>query len=140
MENRSGSKIACCASLNALAVIGLLSLNACGGGGGVEGNGSSPPVVPSSASFTVETAWMANPDDPDGYMVYVGATQNTANTLVRTLSKGAGGWNPASPSTQLTSNDVVAAIGTGTQVCVAVRAFNSGGVSVPSNSTCAALP
>src|SRR3990172_9776703 len=140
MKNCSGSKIANRSSLNVLAAMGLFALTACGGGGGVGGNGSSPPVVPSSASFTVDTAWAANPDDPDGYLVYVGATQNTANSLVKTLSKGAGGWNPASPSTQLTSNDVVAAIGTGTQVCVAVRAFNTGGVSVPSNSTCAALP
>jgi len=60
--------------------------------------------------------------------------------LVRTLAKGASDWTPTAPAAQLAAVDVASALGTSTQVCIAIRAFNGGGVSLPSSVTCAALP
>lgn len=119
------------------ALLGALALIACGGGGD---NGGNPQVSPSTATFIVDAAWIANPDSPDGYLVYAGATDGSATTLVKTLGKGIANWNPASPAVQLTSNDLVGAIGGAAQVCVRVRAYNAGGVSIASDATCAALP
>jgi hypothetical protein len=124
------------------AVIGalcVLALVACGGGAGSEGPQVSP-AGPGLGAFTIDVAWKPNADNPGGYLVYVGPTATSAKTLVKTLSKGASNWNPASPATQLSAADVAPALGSATQVCVAIRAFNAGGVSVPSQVTCAALP
>lgn len=123
-------------AISALASTATFSLNCTGTGGTV----SRSVTVTVSASFVVDTAWAPNADNPDGYLVYVGPTASTATTLVKTLAKGATDWDPASPATQLAAADVQAALGTATQVCVAIRAFNSGGMSLPSQATCAALP
>lgn len=133
-------------SLAALTAMGLFALAACGGGVGMgdqqasPAGASPPPSAGSNASFIVDTAWAPNSDNPDGYLVYIGPTASSATTLVKTLAKGAPDWNPVSPSAQLASSDVAAALATATQACVAVRAFNGGGVSLPSQATCAALP
>jgi hypothetical protein len=109
----------------------------CSGAGGTVNRSVTVTV---SASFVVDTAWAPNPDNPDGYLVYIGPATNNVTTLAKTLAKGATDWDPKNPSAQLASSDVLGALGTATQVCVAVRAFNSGGVSVSSPVTCAALP
>lgn len=123
-------------SISALTSSATFSLSCTGTGGTV----NRSVTVTVSASFIVDTAWAPNPDNPDGYLVYIGPTATNAATLVKTLAKGASDWNPASPSAQLASSDVLAALGTATQVCVVVRAFNSGGLSLPSPATCTALP
>ena len=101
----------------------------------------SPPPPPPAPAFTaVDTSWAASPDNPDGYMVYIGSSTGSINTLARTLAKGASNWNPNSPATELDASIVLAAVGSVKQVCVAIRAFNASGVSTPSQATCAALP
>jgi hypothetical protein len=127
----SGSQL-----ITALTSSATFSLGCTGTGGTV----NRSVTVTVSASFIVDAAWAPNPDNPDGYLVYIGPTAGSASTLVKTLAKGAADWSPTSPSTQLASNDVQAVLGTATQVCVAVRAFNAGGVSLPSPVTCVALP
>jgi hypothetical protein len=117
------------------AFLAALTLLGCGGA-----NGGNPQVSPSTAAFTVDAAWTANSDNPDGYLVYAGSSPGDATTLVKTLSKGTANWNPMSPAVQLTSSDLAGAIGESAQVCVRVRAYNAGGVSVASEATCAALP
>ena len=139
----------------------VLGLAACGGQTGVSSQNPStgttttppspspspapsppPPSPPPPApAFTaVDTSWAASPDNPDGYMVYIGSSTGSINTLARTLAKGASNWNPNSPATELDASIVLAAVGSVKQVCVAVRAFNAGGVSSPSQATCATLP
>lgn len=99
------------------------------------------PTPPPTASFTsVDASWTANPDSPDGYLVYIGATSGSANSLVATLAKGGSNWNPSSPAVQLSAATVLGIVGSNTQVCVAVRAFNAGGVSSASQVSCTALP
>jgi hypothetical protein len=120
-------------------------LFACSGqsGGEPPTSTTTPPgsPSPSSAGFTtVDTSWAGNPDNPDGYLVYIGASAGGATILVRTLAKGATDWNPNSPAAELDVNAVLAAVGAAKQVCVAIRAFNVGGVSLPSQVTCAILP
>jgi hypothetical protein len=122
----------------AFAGLSLLALVGCGGAGG-DGPTVSP-ASPSPGAFTVDVAWTRNTDNPDGYLVYVGPTASSASTLVKTLNKGASNWNAASPAVQLSAADVAAALGAATQVCVVIRAYNAGGVSLPSQATCAALP
>jgi hypothetical protein len=123
-------------SISAIANSASFSLNCSGTGGTV----SRSVTVTVSASFVVDSAWAPNADNPDGYLVYVGPTAATATTLVKTLAKGATDWDPTSPAAQLAAADVQGALGTATQVCVAIRAFNGGGMSLPSQATCAALP
>lgn len=139
----------------------VLGLAACGGQTGVSSQNPStgttttppspspspapsppPPSPPPPApAFTaVDTSWAASPDNPDGYMVYIGSSTGSINTLARTLAKGASNWNPNSPATELDASIVLAAVGSVKQVCVAIRAFNASGVSTPSQATCAALP
>lgn len=102
----------------------------------------SPSPTPSpTANFTAVTAsWTANADNPDGYLVYIGPSATTVNTLAKTLSKGGTDWNPNSPSADIDAATVLAAVGSTSQVCVEVRAFNGGGVSTPSQAGCVALP
>lgn len=123
----------------AFGALSLLALVACGGGVGSDGPQVSP-TGPGLGAFTLDVAWKPNADNPNGYLVYVGPTATSANTLVKTLSKSASDWNAASPSVRLSASDVAAALGSATQVCVVIRAFNAGGVSLPSQATCAALP
>lgn len=123
----------------AFAVLSFVALVACGGGAGSEGP-QVAPAGPGLGAFTIDVAWKPNADNPDGYLVYAGPTASNANTLVKTLNKGASGWNPGSPAVRLSATDVAAALGSATQVCVVIRAFSAGGVSLPSQATCAALP
>jgi hypothetical protein len=97
--------------------------------------------TPPTSSFTMDVAWAANTDNPDGYNIYVGTSTGNATTLVKTLVKSASGWDPAAPFVSLTSTEVRNAVGaSATQACVAIRAFNSAGVSSASPGTCATLP
>ncbi len=133
----SGSKaLSGSQSINSLTSSATYSLS-CSGGGGIVTRAVGVTV---SASFIVDTSWAANSDNPDGYLVYAGPASNDATTLVRTLAKGATDWTPSAPAVQLASNDVASALGASSQVCIVIRAFNGGGVSLPSPVTCAALP
>lgn len=107
---------------------------------GANGSVTHSVAVTVSASFTVDTSWAPNSDNPDGYLVYIGPSTSNVSSLAKVLAKDATDWSPASPSASLPSSIVLAAVGTVKQVCVAIRAYNAGGVSVPSDVTCAALP
>lgn len=97
--------------------------------------------TPPAASFTMDVAWGANSDNPDGYNIYLGAAAGSATTLVKTLVKGVSGWDPNAPFVSLTSAEVRTAVGTSASLaCVAIRAYNTAGVSAASPSTCATLP
>lgn len=93
-----------------------------------------------NVAFTLEVSWPPNPDDPDGYNVYVGPTATTVDSLASTLLKGSPLWDPALPAVQIPSDTVLAATGASSQVCVRIRAFNGAGLSDPSSSACVDLP
>ena len=124
----------------ALIAFGYAVLAACGGGIGGVGAGAGPATGPAaSEAFVLDVAWPPNPDDPDGYLVYIGRTADSANTLVASIFRGQPNWNPTSPSVRVGASDVARTLGSVSQVCVAIRAYNAGGVSPPSDPTCAAV-
>lgn len=124
--------------------IGPLTANAtykltCSGAAGT--NSSSVTItVTSGKVYTLEAAWAANPDNPDGYTVYLGATAGSATNLVKTLVKGGTDWNPQAPTVQLPSTTVQSVVGSGSQACVLIKAYNAAGLSPPSQATCITLP
>lgn len=121
-----------------LTTTGSYTLNCTGAGGSI--TRTVTVTVVATVAYTLETAWAPNTDNPDGYNVYIGGTSTTATNLAQTLVKGSPSWNPAAPLAQIPSSTVLAAVGSGSQVCVQIRAYNAGGVSGASLATCAALP
>jgi hypothetical protein len=91
-------------------------------------------------AFTAEVVWDPNPDNPSGYTVYVGASTATATNQVATLSQGSGSWDPAAPMVQVPSSTIRPLVGTSSQACFAVKAYNGTGSSAYSPVTCVAMP
>jgi hypothetical protein len=111
----------------------------CSGAGGT--NSSSVTItVTSGKVYTLEAAWAANPDKPDGYTVYLGATAGSATNLVKTLVKGGTDWNPLTPTVQIPSTSIQSVVGAGSQACVQIKAYNAAGLSPSSQATCITLP
>ncbi|MDO8706931.1 MAG: hypothetical protein Q7J84_18545 [Sulfuricaulis sp.] len=90
--------------------------------------------------YTLDADWTPNSDNPDGYIVYLGATSSTATNLVKTLVKGGTDWSPQAPAVQLSSVTVQSIVGSGTQACLQIKAYNVGGLSAASQATCVNLP
>lgn len=112
---------------------------ACTGAGG--SNSSSVTISVSSVKvYTMEIAWAPNSDNPDGYSVYLGTTTTNVTNLVKSLVKGATDWDPLAPVAQIPSTTVQSIVGSGSQACVQIKAYNSGGLSAPSQATCVTLP
>jgi hypothetical protein len=88
----------------------------------------------------MEIAWAPNSDNPDGYSVYLGTTTTNVTNLVKSLVKGATDWDPLAPVAQIPSTTVQSIVGSGSQACVQIKAYNSGGLSAPSQATCVTLP
>ncbi len=104
---------------------------------------STPPGVtpsPTPKVYTLDSDWTPNSDNPDGYMVYLGATSSTATNLVKTLVKGGTDWSPQAPAVRLSSATVQSIVGSGTQACLQIKAYNVGGLSAASQATCVNLP
>ena len=124
--------------------VGPLSANitytlTCTGAGGSKS--SSVTITVSSAQvYTLEVAWAPNSDNPDGYTVYLGTTATNVTNLVKSLVKGATDWDPRAPVVQIPSTTVQSAVGSSSQACVQIKAYNSGGLSAPSQATCVNLP
>ncbi|HEX9626892.1 MAG TPA: hypothetical protein VGA00_08160, partial [Acidiferrobacterales bacterium] len=108
------------------------------------GNASAPRSVTVTynvpVAFTAEVWWAPNPDNPSGYIVYVGGTTSTATNQVATLTQGSGSWDPSQPMAQIPSSTVRPLVGSSSQACFAIKAYNGAGSSAYSPATCVTMP
>lgn len=97
-------------------------------------------MVVTAAQFSVQVNWIANTDNPAGYVVYIGSTANTVEIPIKILVRDAADWDPANPSVILPDTEILDALGNGSQACVAIAAYNGAGRSPISGSSCVTLP
>jgi hypothetical protein len=91
------------------------------------------------ADYTATVAWPPNADHPSGYSVYVSTTSGGAPSLVATLTPG-GSWDTSAPAADISSSTLRPLLGTSTQACFTVKAFNAAGSSAASPVTCVTVP
>ncbi len=107
-----------------------------------DGQEASAPdrVTVTVGAFAIRVSWMPNPDDPPGYVVLIGDSEATANAVAEVLVQGAPDWDPAAPEVLLDAGTVLGRVGGAGTACLAVSAYSGAGRSLPSATTCVALP
>ncbi len=96
-----------------------------------------------AASRVIELTWPANADNPAGYVVFAGPKGGAADKQVRVMVRGDRRWDPSSPGLTLGWETVLRAANLplgATEVCLAIRAYNSFGLSPQSLTSCFVKP
>lgn len=98
---------------------------------------TTPPVTVDNTSLTL--TWQPNSTTLDGYLVYYGASSNTATKLISDIKAYSGSFDFSAPALQYASwYDL--GLQPGETVCFKIRAYNADGLSDWSEAVCGVIP